>query len=235
MLTPPPVFGWESPNTRLLADNYATSGFYSYIPDLHNGDSIPLSFLQLAEPPQKARNQASDDPIAAAKTTALISITLTPWLHAHRDSISHPLISSFIDTIRNIPGTRSVGAIGFCWGGRYAILQARDRPLLPEEGSSSITTTTTPREASTADGGGVDAAYACHPSLLAVPEDLEAVTKPLSLALAELDPILSESQIAGIREVMAGKVGGVPWEVKVRVLYVGFFRILAGLGGYASW
>ena len=34
----PDLFGWELPNARLLADNYATkSGFVVYLPDFMNG------------------------------------------------------------------------------------------------------------------------------------------------------------------------------------------------------
>lgn len=62
--------------------------------------------------------------------------------------MSEPIISGFINAVKQIPGTNKVGAIGFCWGGRYAILQAHQ-----------------PRGES---GGGVDAVYACHPSLLSV-------------------------------------------------------------------
>jgi hypothetical protein len=45
------VFGWEFKNVRLLADSYAKAGFYCYIPDIHQGDSLPIEFLQSVEPP----------------------------------------------------------------------------------------------------------------------------------------------------------------------------------------
>lgn len=177
------VFGWEFKNIRLLADNYARAGFYCYIPDVHEGDSLPISFLQNVEPPLKDQEQAGL--VDKAKNAAIVPATLGPWLAKHREAVSEPLISGFINTVRYIPGTNSVGAIGFCWGGRYAILQAHGR----KEGSV----------------GGVDAAYACHPSLVAIPADLEAVTKPLSLALGSKDSLLDDKQISQIQELMSKK------------------------------
>lgn len=186
------VFGWEFKNTRLLADNYAKAGFYCYIPDVQQGDSLPVSFLQNVEPPLK--DQEQEGLVDKAKNTAIVGATLGPWLVRHREGVSEPIISGFINTVRNIPGTNSVGAIGFCWGGRYAILQAHGK----KEGSV----------------GGVDAAYACHPSLVAIPGDFDPVTKPLSLALGTKDSLLGEKEIKQIQEVMS-KNADVESEIKV--------------------
>ena len=96
--------------------------------------------------------------------------------------------------MRQIPGTDKVGAIGFCWGGRYAILQAHGK----KEGSV----------------GGVDAAYACHPSLVAIPGDFDQVKMPLSLALGTKDSLLDEKSVGQIQDVMAKKTE-VPHEIRV--------------------
>jgi dienelactone hydrolase len=61
--------------------------------------------------------------------------------------------------------------------------------------------------------GGVDAAYACHPSLLSIPADLEAVTKPLSLAVGDKDSLLDMKSVEQIKDALQKK--GVPTEVKV--------------------
>lgn len=47
----PLVFGWTFPNVHLPANNYAKACFYAYVPDIHEGDSLPIEFLQDVEPP----------------------------------------------------------------------------------------------------------------------------------------------------------------------------------------
>lgn len=180
------IFGWEFKNVRLLADNYAKAGFYCYIPDVHQGDSLPLEFLQSVEPPLKVREQAGL--IDKAKGTVDVGATLMPWLAKHREGVSKPLIDGFINAVRDIPGTGKVGAIGFCWGGRYAILSAVE--------------------------GGVDAAVACHPSLVAVPGDFDPVSKPLSLAVGDKDSLLDNKTVGQIQDLMAKKTS-VPHELRI--------------------
>ena len=186
------IFGWSFPNVRLLADHYAKAGFYCYVPDIHEGDSLPISFLQNVEPPLKEQEKLSM--VDKAKNAAIVPATLGPWLVRHREGVSEPIISGFINTVRSIPGTQKVGAIGFCWGGRYAILQAHGK----KEGSV----------------GGVDAAVACHPSLVAIPGDFEPVTMPLSLAVGSKDSLLDEKSVKQIKEVLDAKTD-VPAEVHV--------------------
>ena len=112
------------------------------MPDFHQGDSLPISFLDNVEPNLKTQEQLSL--VDKAKNAAIVPATLGPWLAKHREGVSRPLIDGFVNTVRMIPGTNKIGAIGFCWGGRYAILQAHGQD---KSGKGS-------------DIGGVDAAYA---------------------------------------------------------------------------
>ncbi|KAI9724550.1 MAG: hypothetical protein M1812_000618 [Candelaria pacifica] len=190
------IFGWEFKNTRLLADNYAKAGFYCYIPDVHDGDSLPISFLDNVEPNLKTKEQLST--IDSAKNTAIVGSTLPPWLVTHREGVSRPIIDGFVNAVRLIPGTNKIGAIGFCWGARYAILQAHGRKE-SESGS---------------DVGGVDAVYACHPSLVTVPGDFDPVTKPLSMALGTKDSLLDQKTVGQIIDLMAKKTE-LPHEIRL--------------------
>ncbi|KAL8947729.1 MAG: hypothetical protein Q9222_006025 [Ikaeria aurantiellina] len=180
------IFGWAFPNTRLLADQYALAGFYTYLPDFHEGDSLPISSLQNIEPPLKKQATLS---VADKAANAAVTATLGPWLVKHREGVSKPLIDGFINTIRMTPGTDKVGCVGFCWGGRYAILQAHG----PSQEPGVV--------------GGVDAAFTAHPSLLAVPADFDNVNRPLSIALGTRDGLVDEGTRGGIIDIMATKTG----------------------------
>lgn len=120
-----------------------------------------------------------------ATNAAVVPTTLGPWLVKYREAVSRPLIDGFINTIRMTPGTDKIGAVGFCWGGRYAILQAHGKT----EGSV----------------GGVDAAFAAHPSLVAVPGDFDPVSKPLSLAFGTKDSLVDEATRGKILDLMGTK------------------------------
>ena len=124
-----------------------------------------------------------------ATSTASVGATLGPWLIKHREAVARPIIENFIDKARFIPGTNKVGAIGFCWGGRYAILAAQ-------------------KQFSFGEGRGIDAAYACHPSLVSIPADFEEVVMPLSLALGDKDSLLGEKEVGQIKELMQKKQSG---------------------------
>lgn len=157
----------------------------SSVPDVHNSDSLPAEFLQVAEPPLKVRGQLSmvDKGVKLAK----VGTTLGPWLLRHREAVSKPIIDGFINAVKLIPGTDKVGTLGFCWGGRYAILSAH---------------------------GQVDAAFACHPSLVTVPGDFDGVTKPLGLACGDQDSLLAVSKVKKIKDLLAKK-SDVPTEVEI--------------------
>ncbi|KAK4546112.1 hypothetical protein LTR36_002249 [Oleoguttula mirabilis] len=194
------IFGWKLPNVRLLADEYAAAGFTAYIPDVHEGDSIDESFLQTVEPQLPKRESLTLT--ERATSTASVGATLGPWLIKHREGVARPIIENFIDKVRYIPGTDKVGAIGFCWGGRYAILAAH-------------------KDFSSREGRGVDAAYACHPSLVSIPADFEPVAVPLALALGDKDSLLGEYEVKLIKELMekkrAGEEGGEKVESQVEI------------------
>lgn len=185
---------------RLLADEYASAGFYTYVPDTASGDSIPHEFLQKVEPSLKTQEMLSIT--EKARDSAIVTATLAAWMPKHVDAVTLPLINGFINAVRTTQGTDKIGAIGFCWGGRYAILQAHG-PSIDGEGNSV---------------GGVDAAYACHPSWLSVPGDIEQVKKPLSIAIGDKDGLVDLDTIGKIKDVLDAKAD-VPHEIQVRDLF----------------
>lgn len=60
----------------------------------------------------------------------------------------------------------------------------------------------------------VDCAFACHPSLVAIPSDFDPITKPTSLAVGDQDSLLPDSENQKIKDLFAQKAS-VPTEIKV--------------------
>lgn len=172
------IFGYDLPNTRLLADEYAKAGFYVYVPDILKGDPLPISFLQNVEPPLKDKEQAGL--IDSAKNTAIVGATLGTWLPKHMEMITLPIVEQAVEEVRKQPGVGKIGTVGFCFGGRYSILMAH---------------------------GKVDSAYACHPSLVGIPADFDGVTKPLSIAVGTKDSLLDDASNDKIKEILDKKTG----------------------------
>ena len=89
-----------------------------------------------------------------------------------------PLVEKYIDAVKALPGVKKIGTVGFCFGGRYSIIMAQ---------------------------GKVDAAYACHPSLVGIPGDFDPVTKPLSLAVGTEDSLLDNKSVDQIKDILSKK------------------------------
>lgn len=155
------------------------------MPDLHNGDSLPESFLDDVEPPLKVREQMGlmDKTAKGAKVAA----TLPLWLAKHGETQTKSMIYEFLRHLKTDTSPRKIGVVGFCWGGRYAILEA---------------------------AGNVDAAVAFHPSLVSVPKDFEPVSKPLYIGVGDKDSLLDMKTVDKIKALLANKTG-VPSETEV--------------------
>ncbi|CAF4971145.1 unnamed protein product [Rotaria sp. Silwood1] len=104
-------------NPRITADELSEkAGFDIYIPDLFNGNPIASSFLQGI--PQ----------VSGEKMSIGIKVSYqyqVPWLFRHRQAITLPIVEKFfkkIKTLRSEKGTTRVQAVGYCFGGLYALL-----------------------------------------------------------------------------------------------------------------
>ncbi|CAF1040979.1 unnamed protein product [Didymodactylos carnosus] len=181
------VFGWELKNIRLLADEYASNGFYVLVPDFFKGDPVPLELeAKLAPPSAPKRNF-----FTAVSDTFSAATTVGPWLIRHRESVSKPIVDSFFIGLRQQYPSSKIGAVGFCWGGRYAILLTHTDAKVQ-----------------------VDAAVAIHPSLLSIPSEIEKIAKPVSFAVGDKDQYMSVKQADQTRLILSKKTN-VDGEVEV--------------------
>jgi dienelactone hydrolase len=132
----PDIFGHTPTNVRLIADRLAEeAGLLVVVPDLYDGDAVPLSFL----------NNRFD---------------LQPWFQRHGDAAVLPHLRAIV-TALGAQGCVRVGAQGYCWGGRFAILLGGQEQL-------------------------AHVVVACHPSRVAMPQDVEALQAPALFCCAEV-------------------------------------------------
>ncbi|KAE9379356.1 alpha/beta-hydrolase [Stipitochalara longipes BDJ] len=172
----PDIFGWEFPNSRLLADKYAKKGGYTvYIPDFMRGygaapKAAEATRLAAAyEAPSSLLYTIFVKPFYILRTIFLFA---GPAFHT-RPSKSKPIVLNFMRSLRADSSTANskIGVVGFCWGGQYAVLLAQDDSDLGSTESRPL----------------VDAAFTAHPARFKIPDDIEKVKAPLSMALAERD------------------------------------------------
>ncbi|KAI5366263.1 Putative dienelactone hydrolase, alpha/Beta hydrolase [Septoria linicola] len=133
------IFGVQLVNNRLLADALAKAGYLVVIPDLFRGDPVPANALS--------------DPNSGFNMTA--------WRARHPQAQVEEIIASAINSTRNELGATKLGAVGYCFGGKYVA-----RFL--------------------AEGKGLDAGFTAHPSNT-LANEWESIAAPISIAFGELD------------------------------------------------
>ncbi|TID27719.1 dienelactone hydrolase family protein [Venturia nashicola] len=133
------IFGLPLVNNRLLGDSLAKAG-----PDLFKGDAIPADAL----------NPGS-------------TFNMSEWRTRHTVAMADAIVESTIKTMRSELGVKKIGAVGYCYGGKYIA-----RFL--------------------AAGKGLDAGFTAHPSSVELAE-WDAVSNPLSIAYGELDALNNAS------------------------------------------
>ncbi|KPM44885.1 hypothetical protein AK830_g1578 [Neonectria ditissima] len=119
-----------------------------------------------------------------------------PFMAHNRIGKSHPAVQGFFEQLRKEEGALlPVGAAGFCWGGKHAVLLAHGaeidaRPL-------------------------VDAVFAGHPSFLDLPADIDKVTRPVSIAVGDNDNQLKAQHTGAVKAILEGKPEGARGEIRV--------------------
>lgn len=114
-----------------------------------------------------------------------------PFMYYNRQAVAKPRIFDFFKALRqNEAANLPVGAAGFCWGGRYVALLCHDVEKAPNGKSL------------------VDVGFTAHPSLLVLPDDIEAVQKPLSIANGTLDIQLTVPGMEQVKAIFAEKEQG---------------------------
>jgi dienelactone hydrolase len=122
-----------------------------------------------------------------------------PWIFRNRQAVVKPRIFNFFTALRKDSPSGKLGVAGFCWGGYYSFLLARDDP------STRVRTVDDRGEGG--EVGLVDVVFVAHPSMLKFPKDIEAVSEkvPMRVVVGSEDHAVKPEKVAVMKEVLEGK------------------------------
>jgi dienelactone hydrolase len=200
----PDFFSHRLINNKLLADRYAAAtGITVYFPDIVRNGGVDPSWMPVFEP---LMDTSGTVPWWRKVWLYLQIVPLLPMMVFGGADRSFGEVRRFARAIKgDLAEGAKLGVAGFCWGGFGAVR------LCAEEGL---------------DGKGklVDAVFTGHPSQLKAPGDFVEAVKvakvPLSVAVAESDPMFNRSKAEEVEAVLRregvedGK-DGVNYEFKV--------------------
>lgn len=121
-----------------------------------------------------------------------------PWLFHTKFAVCHPRVVQFIQALRTSPApfpTQSlkIGVAGFCWGGQHAIHLSHDDPSVRVKRHGSATDEPEPL---------VDCVFTAHPSFLKIPQDIEVMKLPTSVAVGDQDAVLKAPDAARMKAIL---------------------------------
>ena len=96
------VIGHTFANVQLIADQYAANGYLTVVPDLFQGDPVPLN------------KPAGFDLWAWLGGTS-------PSGQAHGLTQVDPVVAATLKYLREDKGIKRVGAVGYCFGAKYVV------------------------------------------------------------------------------------------------------------------
>ncbi|KAI5965765.1 uncharacterized protein KGF55_001128 [Candida pseudojiufengensis] len=130
------IHGNELNNVLLIADEFSKAGFKVLIPDILKGDPI----------------KDGDD--------------LQIWLKSHTPEITNPIVEGFVSKVKNELKPKFLAGVGFCFGAKYAIINASSKSPL------------------------FDVISIMHPSFVTI-EEVADLNVPITIQAAETDPIFT--------------------------------------------
>ncbi|KAJ3539186.1 hypothetical protein NM208_g5590 [Fusarium decemcellulare] len=184
----PDALGWEFPNCRLLADRYCDKGdFKVYILDFMHGTAAPTWMLDEVGLALGSGN------ILFHMVKALYGFV--PFILQNYTSKSWPTVKSFFEQLRQAEQVLPIGAAGFCWGGKHAVLLAQGAEV---DGKPLI-----------------NVAFSGHPSFLDLPSDVEKITLPMSFAIGDKDNQVPLEKAQDVKAIVEAKEGSDKGEVRI--------------------
>lgn len=110
-------------------------------------------------------------------------LDIVPFFYHCYPGKTFPVVKGFFEQLRKDEGaTQSIGAAGFCWGGKFVTLLSHGHEI----GGRPL----------------IDAGFTAHPSMLSIPSDIEKIQRPVSFALAAKDDQIPPAKAAKLKAVV---------------------------------
>ncbi|KAL2148323.1 hypothetical protein VTH82DRAFT_2243 [Thermothelomyces myriococcoides] len=228
--------GLHSVNNQIQADRYASEGYVVVMPDLFAGDPAPNSNLSAADLADQSSSAAGAAPSSSSlldvfKVKALEtakSFLIDMWLARHTEEKVMPILEKVLEGAKDefadaVSHGGGVYAVGYCFGARYVLLLAAERPAKRQEqrrgdDEEANKPATVPPQ--------IKAGALAHATLVSK-QDFVGLKAPLSVVCVEDDPVFpDEVRIAGEKYMTEN---GVEHEVQV---YPGMPHGFAVVGDY---
>jgi dienelactone hydrolase len=97
------VIGHKFINAQVLADEFAANGYFVVMPDMFNGDSVPLNRPE--------------------------GFNIMDWVKNHSPIQTEPIIDMVLKEMRESLGCQRIGGVGYCFGGKYVCRYLRPGQL----------------------------------------------------------------------------------------------------------
>ena len=212
--------GLKSVNNQIQADRFATQGYVVVMPDLFDGDYAPDSST-VTIPDQPAGGSFLDMFKTKAAETAK-SFMIDMWLARHTEEKVMPVLRRVLDASKDefadaVSNGGGIYAVGYCFGGRYVLLLASERPAHPQGPTmpwSASPKPTTDEEAGKPETVGpyIKAGALAHATLVSR-DDFIGLKSPVSMVSVENDPMFPDDVRAAGEDYMTKNI--VEHEVQV--------------------
>lgn len=173
------IFGFRSPNIRLIGDQFAKAlNCRCIIPDAFKGTEPPISLMSSVEGLLGSKHRSSW--WFRLKCLFHLLACMIPFLWHNTYAVNRKRYQAVMKALKEDQGVTQMGVQGYCWGGRFAVRFAQQTDA-------------------------VDVASCAHPAQLRLPEDLELLKRPVCFVLSEEDRELGVKERAGMLKILETK------------------------------